>query len=272
MTAVLHECPRWETVAYEQVRVVGLRLRSAGILLLVLLLLVGAFPIAESVRLHGASRSPATVLPNFTFTPEMSVVFTFVALLLPLMVWQDEDPTRRTYHWLMPLSRHAHTAAKVFGGWVWLMLLTVTVLFGLVALVGLTSRVTGTPQPYHAHFSAWEWLVPVTSATIAYVLSSAAAVWARRPIIWLFGAGAIHTAVVLLLVRLQLPEAAASVRAIRNGRYGIGAAINGDIVTLDAGASGTLPDVLQWLGASLLWGAIAVGLLWLVSTRHRELR
>ena len=108
-----------------------------------------------------------------------------MAFLLPFGVWQGEDPSRRTYHWMMPVARHTHTLTRVLAGWVWLMAATFVYLVVGIVIVLITQRITGEPQSYGPSFAAWEWLVPFTVGTVVYMFVSAAAVGSRQPIAWI---------------------------------------------------------------------------------------
>ena len=265
-TVAMHRAPRWWAVAREQVRVVGLLLRGAGLVLLTVSSALVAFSVFQVVSEASSAPSGPHAVTNFTFTPEVSVVMAFLSLIIPLMVWRDEDPLQRGYHWVMPVSRRAHALARVFAGWVWSMVATLALLLSIVLLTVVVERMTGQPQRYHADFHAWEWLVPFTSATICYLFASAAAVGTRRPLIWIFGVIAIYAGSILVLLERGMTEQAISVMTVWGGYLGGRAATWGVINSFD----GKFLDPVRWLGASSLWGGTAFLLLALVASRYRE--
>nr|MDQ2668984.1 hypothetical protein [Gemmatimonadota bacterium] len=186
MTSIqLHPAPAWSSVAREQVRAVGLRLRSAGIMLLTLFALFACAAIIISLDTFTVARGGKGG-PDITFVPQMTIVLTAFVILAPLMVWEGEDPTRRLYHRAMPMRQLPNALAKVIGGWTWVMVASAVFLIGM-AIVPLLMQRGGRPVVYSSTFMWWEWLVPLTSVTIAYTLASAASVGARQPFVWIFG-------------------------------------------------------------------------------------
>jgi len=270
-TSAPHRPPALVTIALEQVSVVGLYIRSTGLLLVTIYLIVLAATISQFSRFQsvGSGRPSMT---NFTFVPESSIIVMILALIVPLKVWQDEEPAKRSYHWVMPLPRHAHTLLKVFAGWTWTMLATLLFVLGTALLPIIAERMTGLPQRYHINFSAWEWLVPFTAATITYLFSSTAAVGGRRPFIWLFIAVGIYYFVLLLLLKLGLPGVAQDFRSVWAGRYGASAAMSGADITNGQMQFGPYTELRRWLGVTVLWGALSSGLLYFVAVRHRAPR
>src|SRR5258705_3109377 len=181
--------PAWTTIAVEQVRLVGLRFRVAGASLLALSLLVGAAFVwflskmgsgviaSRNIWLanHALSAQARAKLAlpldpmHVSFSPATSTVIVALALLLPLALWQDEPPAQRGYHLVMPVPASTHTLIRVLAGWVWMMLITVLYLAGFVAVPAIVRWVPGA-LPVNVHYmSWWEWLVPFTTVTVAYV-------------------------------------------------------------------------------------------------------
>jgi hypothetical protein len=277
--------PAWTTIAVEQVRLVGLRLRVAGASLLALGLLVGAafvwflFNMASGVitsrnialanhALSAQARAKLAVPPgpmHVSFSPEISIVVVALALLLPLALWQDEPPAQRGYHLAMPMPASTHTLLRVLAGWVWVMVITVLYLTAFVTVPAIMRWVPGA-LPVHVHYvSWWEWLVPFTTVTVAYVFASAAAVGARRPLVWLGGAVILFVGGVTLLRMLQMPGAAATLLEGFAGYHGAAAAMAGQI-DLEFG----VPSLSRWLGATTIWGLIGAALLFFAVHRRAE--
>lgn len=273
MTSIaLHTPPRWRTVAVEQISTVRALLRRAGLLLLAM------YGTGIAVCINGAinARDVGVENPlnaahvNFTYSPAASVLITLVAFFLPFDVWRDEDPSRRSYHWMMPVARHTHALTRVFAGWVWLMVATILYLLVSVAIVLITQRITGEPQSYGPTFAAWEWLVPFTVGTIAYLFVSAAAVGSRQPIAWIVGVVVLYAVLNYLLVMGGYPEAAKKVASVYSGEYGAAAALLGRIDAVDAVHRQMYSSLTRWLGSTAIWGAMGTALLAWVSYRRPE--
>jgi hypothetical protein len=281
----LSRVPAGTSIIVEQIRLVGLRFRVAGASLLALGLLVsaafvwyltkmGSWIIASRNTAHtGLLLSPYAraklALPpdamHVSFSPAISTVIVALALLLPLALWQDEPPAGRGYHLVMPVRASTHTLIRVLAGWFWLMLITVLYLAAFVTAPAIVGWVPGA-LPVHVHYMAWwEWLVPFTAVTVAYVFASAAAVGARRPIVWVGGTVILYVGVVTLLRMLQMPEAAATLLKGFAGFYGAAAAMAGQ-VDLEFG----VPSLSRWLGATTIWGLIGAALLFAVAHRRAE--
>ena len=260
----LHSPPSTSSVMTEQLRLTGLLLRAAGVLYAMLLIVGIALPIVAITR-SAQQSTHSNGGTNFTFTPEMSVIIAFVALFVPLFVWRDEEPTRRDYLWLMPVSRRTHTLARVVAGWAWTMVATLMYVVAIVLLSIIAQQLRGAPQPYHPGFSPWEWLVPFSAATVAYALASVAAVLTQRPLIWIFGTVAIYGGAIMLLMNFGMLEAAMFLLRGMNGGFGLRAAIYGTVVSSDGLSA---PSLWHWAGATAVWGGAALALLWFAASRR----
>ena len=282
MTAIaLHTEPRWRTVAVEQIGTLRVFLRRTGLLLFALygagiVVCIRGAVVTRNARdaflrshdLAAAHTTPYHV--NFTYSPQTSVLIMLIAFLLPFGVWQDEDPRRRSYHWMMPVARHTHTLTKVFAGWVWLMLATLLYLIVAVAIVLITERIMGEPQSYAPSFATWEWLVPFTVGTIAYMFASSATVGSRQPLVWIVGVIALYAIIIYLLVVGEYPEAARKVSSLFSGEYGVAAAALGRIDAFDAVHRQSYSSLSRWLGATAIWGTIGAALLVWTAYRRPE--
>lgn len=259
----LNDGPRMRTILLEQLGLTGLLLRGGGVFFGLLLMFALALPF---LTLSGTAAHPdgqRANVSNLTFTPEMSLVMVFLALIVPLIVWRDEDPTRRDYHWLMPVSRRTHTLLRVIAGWGWTMVATLAYVLVLAALPVIVQHLTRVPQPYHPRFSAWEWLVPFGAASVAYAFASVAAVTAQRPLVWIFGGLAIYGGTILVMLTQGMRRGAAVLLHAWDGSFGLRPALYG----VSAAADGLVsPDLGHWLAATIFWGGIAVGLLWFTSS------
>lgn len=271
--------PVWRHIAAEQVRLVGLRFRVAGASLLAVglvvgigfvryLAMVGAGLITvrqiQAAR-HIAPRVLTSAPLDVIYSPAISAVLGLLAVMMPLAIWQDEPPGQRDYHLVMPLRTSTHTLTRVLAGWFWLMLLTATFLAAFATFAAVVGLLPGTLPVRILYMSAWEWMVPFTAVTVAYVFASAAGVGARRPFVWLGGTVVLFIGAVSLLGMLQMPAAAAALSSVYSGFLGAGAAMAGQ-VDWTAGA----PSLPRWLGATAIWGAAGTTLL--VAAAHRRTR
>ena len=181
-TIPLHAPPAWRAVLAEQLRVTFLRTRVVGVALAGAALLLGGMMIDSALDIRkldrlGHSAEAATVVVFSGLPSSFPVV---VAILLPFLMWAHEDTGRRAYHRMMPIAQSAHGLTRTLAGWVWMlsasmMWVIATALFNLIC-----SRITGRPVPAFQDVW-WMWLVPITSATVAYLYVSAAAVGSRWP-------------------------------------------------------------------------------------------
>lgn len=275
MTAIaMHPAPRWRDLAVEQVRSVGLLLRVVGILLGVSLLIYAGVAIRVSINAHNALLARHfNGGPSFSYTPEVSSLITYLALLLPALMWHDESPRRRMYHVAMPVGRSTHAMTKAFAGWVWLMAGTAAFLLTVVAVDAITKGILGTVGGRTPVILAWEWLVPFTSVTIAYAFASAAAIGAETPVVWIVGPPLLYAAVSIAVGTLGLQAQAESMLKLFTGYYGLSASMGGWIGGMDAAGHATgFPSVERWVSASLLWGAAAAVTLVVISRRRAALK
>lgn len=277
----LGSVPDGTILALEQVRLVGLRFRVAGAALLALGLLTCAGFVwylnvvstgviaTRNIKLAAMSAHARATLDHplspmhVSFSPAISIVVVVLALLLPLAVWQDEAPGQRGYHLVMPVRASTHTLLRVLAGWAWLMAITILYLAAFNIVPALVQLIPGA-LPWEVHYmSWWEWLVPFTAVTVAYVYASAAAVGARRPLIWMGAPIIAFVAAVMLLQMLDMPDESARVLRIVTGFYGLAAAMAGQ-VDLRFG----VPSLARWLGATAIWGFVGAALL--VATARRR--
>lgn len=277
--------PTRTTITLEQIRLVGVRFRVAGISLLALGIATGAAfvwylrmagmstiavrTIALTNHTLSAAARAKLVQPleplHFIYAPEICTVMVALALLLPMAMWQDEPPTRRDYHRVMPVGASTHTFIRVLAGWCWMMLLTALYLAAVVTVPTIVGWLPGA-LPVTIRFMAWwEWVVPFTAVTVAYLFTSAAAVGARRPLVWVGGIFILYWGIVTLSMMLQIKTLTDTLLRVYSGFFGFAAAAMGQ-VSWTAGA----PDSLRWLGATILWGLAGAALLFAVSRRRAE--
>lgn len=169
-------------------------------------------------------------------------------LWAPIAVWRDEGPSQRAYHWTLPARRSVHQLLRTAAGWLHLAAglaagLALGWLWGAVALGGLGP---GRLSVLAGLFA---------SASVAYLLGSAAAVATDRPALWLFVAYLAVSALPALAALMGwgwLERAAGEV--FLGGTLSLAAALNGP-----GGAGETLGELVRWRP----WPAVS---LWLAAT------
>ncbi len=270
----MHAAPRWRDIAIEQVRAVGIHVKSVGVLLIGSMLIYGAVVarVATNARnAHLDHRLYATT--SFAFTPQVSILIAYLALLIPALMWHDEGPTRRMYHLAMPVDRSTHALTKAFAGWVWMMIGTAVFVLCVVAVDFMAKRIGGVP-PRVPIIAAWEWVVPFTCVTIAYALASAAAIGAQTPAVWVVGPPVLYAGAAFTAALLGYQAVAQSMFKLFSGYYGASTAIAGWVDEINPGASHAVGSASpeRWLGASLIWGVPAAILLIVVARRRGALK
>jgi hypothetical protein len=295
MHVALHSAPRSRDVLATQIRVVGFALHRPAIVVSGLIALTTTLVTLEFMR---------TGQP-IDFDPAQQTLFGMLGLLFPIGVWMGEERFGSGFLWTLPVDRSWHALARVFAGWVWLMgavalffiwLLALALLSGGRVLSEDTLRVlpsfSGTPSqvfdPGVVRHVRWVWhplywLVPFTSATVAYLWVSALALGTRHPWRWIVGAA-------LCLIFLVVVKNAANVglpfegwlRSLSRGPYGIDAWLTARTETLQVSATlstgetivawRALPDLGQWAIATLVWAGAGVTALMAAASRHRESR
>lgn len=293
-----HPTPRVGHVVTAQIRAVGGTLRGPGRVAGSLVALATVLLIVERI---GSGEAMA-------FHPEYHALPGLLGLLLPFSVWRGEERFGAGFLWTLPVDRRGHALARIFAGWVWLMVLITLFVVWLLALVMAsggnvlgeeTRRVVpsfsaGGTGPFD--LSAVElvrqsaqpllWVVPFTAATGTYLFANALALGTRKPLSWLSGllAGG--------LLFVSLAEAANADWLIRGadrlldwfvyGPYGIDALLTARTESLQVAATlssgetsvvwSGLPDIGQWAVATVVWTGAGLVTVWAAASRHREAR
>jgi hypothetical protein len=297
-TTGLHPTPGARIVLREQIRAVGCALRAAAAVATALLVLATLLTTIALLRGGG----------NIDFAPELSMLPGMLGFLFPIRVWLGDERFGSSFLWTLPVDRRRHALAKVFAGWVWLMAAVALLVFwmlGLALLSGgniladetlrvlpsaLTAR-PGTVDPAALQAVRWSpqpvlWLVPFTAATGAYVIASAITLGVRKPLWWL-------AAIVLGILLVNAVGVAAGanqvavapwrlLESLHIGPYGLDALLTARTESLSTevllstgetvGVWRGLPDVGEWMLATLLWTSGALLALWAAASRHRESR
>jgi hypothetical protein len=294
----LHPLPHLGQVIREQLRVTALSVRLPAIALAGISFVVTMLALADFLRGRG----------GVEFAPELSLIPAFAGALLPIAVWQSERRFGSGFLWTLPVDRTRHALVKVFAGWI-LLLIAVTgfVLWLLVLALITKGNITsdevirllpsatvppaGTLDPSMLRTVTWIpqpvlWLAPFFAATGTYALASAIALGLRYPFRWIIGAiaAAFLTAAVSQGIESDQFWVVSSkvVRTFLEGRYGLDALLSArteslkTLVTLSNGQTVSvwrgLPDVSDWLVATLLWTGLGIAGLSAALMRHRERR
>ena len=271
----LHPAPRWAAVAREQLRAAVLALRVEGIGFLALLALGSVFAIRAAFRAAGKPYPGGSI----GYSPEEAVVVAVLGLLAALGIWRNEGPSRRDYHWAMPVDQRAHTLTKVLAGWAWLMGAVAVFLAFIVGLAAVLDAITG--DALQSAPFGWQWLVPFTAATVAYLLGSTAALASDHPWRWVVGVVAAYLLVKTLADGFGVPGAEQLLTRVTDGHYGLAAAAFGQIdhivTATEHVPGGTVmrisaygPDARRWADATLLWGALGTGGVLLAALRRDD--
>lgn len=232
----------------EQISAVGVALRKERRIFFAVLAVLAVLGIVGAIRATGNNHKM-----GFSYDIGVSMPMVLAALFLPFSVWRGEDPARRTYHWAMPIARGPHTLMKVVAGWLWLTLGTIVYLLFVVAMGAAMGYITGSPYE-HASVPAWQWLVPFTATTIAYLLITIVVVASDHPWAWIGGILAGYLIAFLFLNALDMGDVARALGKVVDGQYGLNAAIFGHL----SDRPFREPGLDRWLGAALIWGAIAI--------------
>lgn len=284
--------PATKAVWIEQLRVVGLAIRREGALA-ALVLALGSVALVAFSRMPVLQALVRGEVGEFVFDPgepPWGFFGVLAALLLPLVVWKGERRFGDTPLWSLPVDHRRHALLKVAAGWVWLLAIlgaalgwvTLTVLasggiLGVnevrVLVLDPAGAAAGTPGAMESvNWSTpwWEWLLPFTSATAAYLLASTLVLATARPVFWAAGLW-VAGAVVLGVADVR------DIDWIQRTAEFVGWYIGGDsfdsfIMAAQLRTGGRevwtlLPTVEMWIASSAFW--IGLGLVGVVAASGR---
>lgn len=291
----LHPNPRASEATFEQFRTIGSRLRGPAIAGAAVGLVATIAIAAEIVR-EGVVTA---------FHPEHFLLPGVVGFLLPIIVWKGEDLFGSSHLWTLPVDRRRAVLDRVFGGWVWLMVM-VALFIGWVWVLALLSGAhlgsgefvrmlsprpgTGVVDPTALHSIPWRpdpWLclVPVTAATGTYLLSSAFAIGTRYPLRWLIGLGLglfmmsgagqisgsqwLAQAPAVLIDWLWGAEYGLDMLLTANSEHWRSEALLSDGQTVVMWQD-TATDFVRWAASTLLWITLGLTSMAVALLRHRE--
>ena len=186
-----------------------------------------------------------------------------IAWFGPFTVWDEEPPSRRGYHWAMPVAKTTHDLARVLAG------LTVLIgwaaaLYGGVAILGVFGDAGG----LFAGWSVMGWLCLFLGPVLLYLLTSVFTVRLEHPTGWVWSLIGCLAALTTFSALLGLQPLLRVLETLLLGRYGLVSAVTGpigaDILGLSVAPSAT------WPAAWLVWcGALCVAVTWAARDRRR---
>lgn len=239
----VHPGPRWRDVVLEQIRIVGLSLVPAALVVAMVLAIGTVLIVGEIVR-GGPGFDSDETFPT-----------ALIAFLYPFAVWRSEKRFGPAFLWTLPADRPRLALAKVFAGWVWLMAAVAFFVLWLVAL-GLLAGAPATRTLMR---------VPLTATFAMYLFGSALVLGLRHPLRWLFGAAGVLSLMGVLSDAITQSDDG-------EWRYVPGATDFFSAVQQAAAVWETLPDPAQWAICTFLWFGAGLAALWAATSRHRERR
>jgi len=298
MTSIeMHRPPQLGDVIREQFKVTALSVRTFAIIGLALGAVATVLAFADYF-IRGVGTE---------FAPNLSLIPALAGAILPVIIWQRERHFDTGFLWTLPVDRTRNAFAKVFAGWLcimiaalafdlWMMILALITkgnISGdeLVRVLAPTVDVTKAIDPSLLQTVRWIpprafWLVPFTAATGTYVILSAVMLGLRYPFRWIIGAiaGGFLVAAVGQGVGSEAlwAKIAGVIQPAMWGRYGLDTLLSarsesihtvvglttGQLITVWKG----LPGVGDWIVGTLIWTGIGLVLLIAALYRHRERR
>jgi hypothetical protein len=245
--------PSWGAVALEQGRMLLLLQRRDFLIVgligvgLVALGLWGLMQIPGEEAISRGSTMHVLEALGPLFVPLIPV-----GALWPLGVWRHDGPSQRGYFWSLPAARAPHTFLRVGLGWVLLMgvcLAAMLVSIGMAAL--FASRL---PE---AELSFAFWYLPLTAATLAYLLISVPVVLVDAPVRWVIW-------IVVALLGVRVVTAAVDMAALEAAVVGLARSLG---TALAGPMTGEVP-IGSWLTHYVGW--FAAGLIGLTAGAFRH--
>ncbi|HYH06986.1 MAG TPA: hypothetical protein VEK11_07985 [Thermoanaerobaculia bacterium] len=239
----LHPTPRWRGVVLAQIRIVGLVLKPAA-LVVAAVLSIGTVVIVGEIIGGGPGFDSSETFPTL-----------LIGFLYPFAVWRNEKPFGPGLFWTFPVERRGLALAKVFAGFVWLMGALAVFVMWLLALGFLADA------PPARTITR----VPVTATAAMYLFGSALVLGLRHPLRWLLGAGGVLFLMNMLGNVVNRPEN-------REWQYVPGSDAFLSVTRRAFAAWVTLPEPTQWAISTLLMFGGGFAALWAAASRHRDRR
>jgi len=259
-TPALHPVPERNAVVKEQIAAVSIAIRKEQWFFLGTLVAFVILALYSALSGHSGQHGHA----NLEYGTAATIPVSLVALLIPFGVWRAGDRERRAYDWVMPIDQSTHTIIRMLAGWLWLMAGVALYLIFLMATEAVVVLLVG--GSLGIDVPAWQWLVPFTAASIAYLLTSIPIIGSEHPWRWIGGIIIGYAIALLVLDIVKLHDLNRALQKVVGGYYGLNAGIFGDVSVRPYGLSEADPS--RWLGATALWGALAIVGVWLAARRH----
>lgn len=239
--ARLHPTPRWRDVLLEQIRVVGLSLRTAAIVV-ALVLGIGAVIIGADIARGGRGFDSNETFPT-----------ALIAFLYPFAVWRDNRRFKPAFIWTLPVDRRRLMLTRVLAGWVWFtaaLIVFALWLLGLVLIAGASPSV---------HLMR----IPYTATLLMYLFGSALVLGLRHPLRWLIGAAGLFA--LFGFVNQVLRRAPSALDKFFSGSW---------LVAIDDAVRQVLwlTDGARWTFTTFVVAGAGLAALWAAVSRHKETR
>ncbi len=294
----LHQTPRFGQIVREQFSATALSLRPYVSIGIVIGAVATFLAYADYFR-----RGVGT-----EFAPQMSLIPALAGIVLPVVLWQKERLFGAGFLWTLPIERTRQAFAKVFAGWLCLMIpIAAFVLWFLVLALTTKGNITsdemvrvlptpeipppGTLDPSLLQTIRWIphpafWFAPFTAGTAAYALMSGIMLGLRYPFRWIIGviAGGFLIAAVGQGIESDAfwTKMQSVIQPLIEGPYGLDAVLSARSESLHTSvvlANGVytsvwraLPVVSDWIIATLLWTGLGITGLCAALFRHRDQR
>ena len=192
----------------------------------------------------------------------MLLTFGLPGAVIPFGMWRSEDPSRRSYHWAMPVRRSTHTLIKVFAGWLWLMLVVAVYIAFFLTLAAIGYSVLNVHCNFQPTLDGL-WVTSFTSATLIYLMLSTVVVSSRNAWRWIVGLTVIYILALSVAGIFHIHDLLLTLVHLLTGSYGL-------LTALFGGIGDTAAETKKWLGAVSLWGALSLIAVWIAAYRRRD--
>jgi hypothetical protein len=204
---------------------------------------------------------PGGVFPQLWCNESAAGLGVVASMCWGIMVWRDESPRDRDYHWSLPVDCSMHDAARAVAGFLWLIvavswyLLWSMIVFGMHGLAGAAIS-HATPQSLLSMY---------TTAFLAYCLSISYSTMFDHAAEWLL---ATLFALFVLAVTAAVPATQTLVLGLFTEPFGLFSTVfpgqNGHVTGVHLDAPG------RWLVATVIWIVVVVLLFGLSLIRNRR--
>lgn len=245
MSAVtLNATPQWRDAVLEQVRVTGLSLRRDALVVVAAVLGFGTVMIVSEIVSGGPGLDSYETLPTALFS-----------FFYPFLVWRNDNRFGPAFLWTLPVNRRRLALAKVFAGFVWLMVALAFFGTWLLALALLADISPGRTIMR----------IPFIATIGAYLLGSALVLGLRHAVRWTFGTAALLFLMGMIGDIVNRPDDS-------EWKYVPGAEAFFAAVQRFIAAWLNVPDSAQWAMTTFLWFGTGLAALWAALSRHGERR